>query len=96
MSGERLNKQKAKIADTMARIIRMQLRRMRAGIAKPRTYRLPKEARALKSLLAETQAAGIAVPEGGSQGRSQSRRSAVRRHDRRTPDAGSRIAARNS
>jgi hypothetical protein len=48
-----------KIRDALVRLTRWKLRDMRRRWTRPRTYRLPKEARALKSLLRETQAARL-------------------------------------
>jgi hypothetical protein len=67
MSSEELNRQRMKMAGAMARVARLQLRKVLRGMAKPRTYRLKKEARVLKSLIADARAAGIL---GGSGDRS--------------------------
>jgi hypothetical protein len=57
-----LDKQKRKIAKRMARLTLWKLRDMCRGRPRPRTSRLPKEARVLKSLLAEAEAAGLVPP----------------------------------
>ena len=51
-----------KMAKRQAHMILWKLRDMRRRLHRPRTSRLPKEARALKSVLAEAQAAGLLPP----------------------------------
>jgi hypothetical protein len=46
-----------------ARLILRQMRAMKATFPKPRHSRLPKEARALKSIVAEARALGLVPPE---------------------------------
>lgn len=52
-----------KMRDGLALVIRRELRHMRRGSAQPRSLRLPKEGRMLKSLLAGAEAAGLLLPE---------------------------------
>ena len=54
-----IDQARRKMADPMARLTLWKLRDM----AHPRTLRLPKQARALKSLLREAQAAGLLPPQ---------------------------------
>lgn len=56
MDNEAMGEARAKMAARIARLTLWKLRDMRRRWTRPRTYRLPKEARALKSLLAEAQA----------------------------------------
>jgi hypothetical protein len=58
MTDEQLRKAQRKIRDGLALLARRKLRDMRRRAMRPRTYRLPKEARILKSLIAEARAAG--------------------------------------
>ena len=58
-----LKQTRRKMAKGLARLTLWKLRDMRRGWPRPRKLRLPKEARALKSLLAEAQAAGLVPPE---------------------------------
>jgi hypothetical protein len=51
-----------KMAKGLARLTLWKLRDLRRGWPRPRKLRLPKEARALKSVLAEAQAAGLLPP----------------------------------
>ena len=51
-----------KMAKNLAHMILWKQRDMRARMKRPRTARLAKEARALKSLLAEAEAAGLLPP----------------------------------
>lgn len=59
MTDEQLRKTQAKIRDGLALMARRKLRDMRRRMARPRTTRLKKEARILKSLIAEARAAGL-------------------------------------
>ena len=52
-----------KMRDGLALVIRRELRHMRRSSAQPRSLRLPKEGRMLKSLLAGAEAAGLLLPE---------------------------------
>ena len=64
---EEIAEAKQKVAKRMARLTLWKLRDMRRSWTRPRRLRLPKQARALKSLIAEAQAAGlVAMPEPGS------------------------------
>jgi hypothetical protein len=63
MNHEEYRALRHEIAEQYGRLIRWQLRRMRIKWAKPRTYRLPREARALRSLLNEARAAGVDTGE---------------------------------
>ncbi len=56
---------RAKMARKMAQSILWKLRDMRRRSTRPRIARLPKEVRALKSLLAEAEAAGVVAPARG-------------------------------
>ena len=58
MSDEQLQLERRKMASAMAMLIRRQLRRLLHGTARPRTTRLPREARTLKSLIAEERILG--------------------------------------
>ena len=51
-----------KMRDGLALVIRRKLRHMRRSSAQPRSLRLPKEGRMLKSLLAGAEAAGLLLP----------------------------------
>ena len=53
-----------KMAKNLTHMILWKQRDMRARMKRPRTARLAKEARALKSLLAEAEAAGLLPPAG--------------------------------
>lgn len=70
-----INQARRKMADRLARMTLWKLRDMRSRLHRPRILRLPKQARALKSLLAETQAAGLLPPSPppAQQGRRHSR-----------------------
>ncbi len=63
MDNEAMNQARRKIADRLARLTLWKLRDMRRAWPRPRTLRLPKQARVLKSLLAEAQAAGLLPPQ---------------------------------
>ena len=57
---------KQKIAKRLARLTLWKLRDMRRTWPRPRRLRLPKQARALRSVVREAQAAGlVAMPEPG-------------------------------
>jgi len=58
MSDEEFRQTQRQIRDGLARLTRRKLRHMRARMTKPRTYRLPKAARALKSIVAEAKILG--------------------------------------
>ena len=64
---EEIAEAKQKVAKRMARLTVWKLRDMRRTWTRPRRLRLPKQARALQSLIREAQAAGlVAMPEPGS------------------------------
>ena len=63
MSDEQLAEARRKMASIYARLILRQMRSMLATSPKPRHSRLPKEARALKSIVAEARALGVVPPE---------------------------------
>lgn len=60
MNDEQFRKTQLKIRDGLALMTRRKLRDMRRRATRPRTLRLDKQARMLKSLIAEARAAGIA------------------------------------
>jgi hypothetical protein len=62
-----IDQARRKMADRLARLTLWKLRDMRRTWTRPRTLRLPKQARALKSLLAEAQAAGLLPPQPAQQ-----------------------------
>ena len=68
-SDEDVHAARRKIHDRLARLTLWKLRDMRRRWTRPRARRLPKEARALKSLLAEAQAAGLVPPAPPAKGR---------------------------
>jgi len=68
-----IDQARRKMADRMARLTLWKLRDMRRSWPRPRTLRLPKQARALKSLLREAQAAGLPPQPAPQQGRRCSR-----------------------
>lgn len=59
MTDDDISKLRLKIRDGLARLARRKLRHMRQRSSRPRTARLAKEARILKSLIAEARAAGL-------------------------------------
>jgi len=63
MSDQQLAKARRKMGSIYARLILRQMRAMKATFPKPRHSRLPKEARALKSIVAEARALGLVPPE---------------------------------
>jgi hypothetical protein len=67
-----------KMAKKQAHMILWKLRDMRRRLTRPRTSRLAKEARALKSLLAEVQAAGLLPPDPAPQQQRRSSRARPR------------------
>ena len=69
MSDEGIDQARRKMADRIARLTLWKLRDMRRSWPRPRTLRLPKQARALKSLLGEVHAAGLVAPEPPAKGR---------------------------
>lgn len=74
MDDDRIDQARRKMANRIARLTLWKLRDMRRSWPRPRTLRLPKQARALKSLLAEAQAAGLLPPQPApQQGRRRSR-----------------------
>lgn len=75
MDNDQIDRARRKMADRMARLTLWKLRDMRRTWRRPRIRRLPKQARALKSLLAEAQAAGLLPPQPAPQ---QGRRSRPR------------------
>jgi hypothetical protein len=66
LSEEQFAKVRLKVASSFARLSIRKLREMHAKFPKPRLFRLPKEARALKSLVAEARAAGLVQPASGT------------------------------
>lgn len=62
-TGKGTDQARREIAERMARLTLWKLRDMRRTWHRPRTRRLPKEARALKSLMREAQAVGLVPPE---------------------------------
>ncbi|MTD93533.1 hypothetical protein GIW81_04195 [Hyphomicrobium sp. xq] len=63
MTDEQHAKARRKMASIYARLILRNLRDLHARSPKPRHSRLPKEARALKSIVAEARAMGLVPPE---------------------------------
>jgi hypothetical protein len=63
MSDEQHAKARRKMGSIYARLILRKMREMQAKFPKPRQSRLPKEARALKSIVAEARALGLVPPE---------------------------------
>lgn len=63
INSEELDKQKRKIAGCLARMALWKTRDMRRRLHRPRTLRLPREARTLKSLIREAQAVGLVPPQ---------------------------------
>ena len=63
MDNDQIGQARRKMADRIARLTLWKLRDMRRTWRRPRILRLPKQARALKSLLAEAQAAGLLPPQ---------------------------------
>ncbi len=63
MTDEQHAKARRKMASIYARLILRQMRAMKAKFPKPRHARLPKEARVLKSIVAEARALGLVPPE---------------------------------
>jgi len=59
MTDEQFRKTQRKLRNGMAQMARRRLRDMRRRATRPRTLRLGKEARILKSLIAEARAAGL-------------------------------------
>ena len=76
-----------KMRDGLALVIRRKLRHMRRSSAQPRSLRLPKEGRMLKSLLAEAEAAGL-VPAREPGSRAAPARSEKPRRGRKNAQAG--------
>ena len=67
-----INKARRKVVDKMARMALWKTRDMRRRLHRPRTFRLPMQARMLKSVVAEAYAAGLVAPPepgGGSRQR---------------------------
>ena len=62
MTDDEIQEQRRKVRDGLMRLTRWKLRDMRRRWTRPRARRLQKEARALKSLLAEACAAGFVPP----------------------------------
>jgi len=86
MSPDELDRLRGKMASDLATLIRRKLRDMRCRIGKPRAYRLPKQARMLKSLLAEARDAAPAARAAPSRRRRASA-AKVRASARRRPIA---------
>jgi hypothetical protein len=63
MTDEEIFKMQRDVRVGLARLAKRKLRDMRARLTRPRVYRLPKEARVLKSLVAEARAAGVVPPK---------------------------------
>ena len=59
MTDEQFRKTQLKLRNGLAQMARRKLRDMRRRATRPRTLRLKKEARILKSLIAEARAAGL-------------------------------------
>lgn len=59
MTDEQFRKTQRKLRNGLAQMARRKLRDMRRRATRPRTLRLKKEARILKSLIAEARAAGL-------------------------------------
>jgi hypothetical protein len=62
-TGKRSDQARREIAERMERLTLWKLRDMRRTWHRPRTLRLGKEARALKSLVREAQAVGLVPPQ---------------------------------
>jgi hypothetical protein len=75
-----LNQTRLEMAERIARITLWKLRDMRRRLHRPRTYRLPKEARTLKSLIAEAQAVGLIPPDAPAKPRPRGQRRSRQRH----------------
>ena len=64
-----------KIASLMLRSALLRARRLNAGVSRQRRLRLPAQARALRSVVREAQAAGLVpMPEPGGRGRTSKQR----------------------
>jgi hypothetical protein len=69
MTDDGINKVRRKIAGKLARMALWKTRDMSRRLHRPRTFRLPKMARMLKSVVAEAQAAGVLPPPQPSPGK---------------------------
>jgi hypothetical protein len=73
-----IDQARRKMAKRMAHMTLWKLRDMRRRLTRPRTLRLPKQARALKSLLREAQAPGL-LPTQPAQERARNVTASTRR-----------------